>query len=229
MDVRAPALAEILPPAAVGAETVDPGEQAVGLAALLFEEELPAVARASERRRREFVGGRACARAALALLGREPVALPMGSDGAPLWPAGIVGSITHKGAYRAAAVARADALGGIGLDAEVDADLPPGVLGRLATPGELEMVDALRRDRPGRAWDRLLFSAKEAAVKAAHAPPREVPGLEATEVRLDGDARSLSVVVRLDGRASDRQATVEGRWAWRAGMVIVAGWLSAPS
>lgn len=224
MDVQAPALADILPADAVAAEIEEPAGGAPAPTSGLFAAELAAIARAGERRRREFVGGRACARAALGLLGVEPLALPAGTDGAPLWPAGIVGSITHKGRYRAAAVARADALRGIGLDAELDEALPAGVLGRLARPAELETVEALLAERPGHAWDRLLFSAKEAAVKAVQ--PLGASGLETTEVQLDVDARSLSAFVPCKCSGHEGVLALEGRWGWRPGLVLVTAWTS---
>ena len=74
-------------------------------AAELFPQEWAAIARATESRRREFATGRACARAAMARLGLPAVAVLPGPRGAPQWPEGVAGSITHCAGYRAAAVA----------------------------------------------------------------------------------------------------------------------------
>jgi 4'-phosphopantetheinyl transferase EntD len=125
-------------------------------AAPLFPEEEEIVARAVERRRREFATGRSCARRALAGLGVEE----------PKWPAGIVGSITHCEGYRAAAAARGSDLIALGIDAEPHAPLPPGLLGDVAAPAEAAALAELSRGRPEAHWDRLLFSAKESAFKA---------------------------------------------------------------
>ena len=54
----------------------------------LFDGEWESVANAAGVRRRDFVGGRACARAALEILGRPAISLPTGADGAPIWPRG---------------------------------------------------------------------------------------------------------------------------------------------
>ena len=51
--------------------------------------------------------GRACARAALANLGQGEAVIGIDEAGAPLWPAGVVGSITHTKGYAAALVAKA--------------------------------------------------------------------------------------------------------------------------
>jgi len=51
--------------------------------------------RMSEKRRVEFVLGRACARRALARLGIHDFALRNDADRTPIWPEGVVGSLTH--------------------------------------------------------------------------------------------------------------------------------------
>ncbi len=92
------------------------------------------IARAVERRRREFVTTRACARAALAELGESPAPILPGLRGAPLWPDGVAG--THCEGYRAVAVARTVDVVTMGLDAEPDEALPDGVYDLISTPGE---------------------------------------------------------------------------------------------
>lgn len=148
---------QILPPGVASVEAfADPPDPT------LFPEEQSIIAQAVERRRREFATGRACARSALAKLGVPPVPILRGERNAPQWPAGIVGSITHCAGYRAAAVARAGELLGIGIDAEPNQPLPDGVLRAIALPGEQA---GLRSLPAGTAWDRLLFCAKEAIFK----------------------------------------------------------------
>ena len=72
----------------------------------LFPEEEAVIAKAVDKRRREFTTARACARAALARLGLPPVPIVPGLRGAPQRPDGVVGSMTHCAGYRACAVAR---------------------------------------------------------------------------------------------------------------------------
>ncbi|MGH3274922.1 MAG: 4'-phosphopantetheinyl transferase family protein, partial [Streptosporangiaceae bacterium] len=110
-----PMIEEILSPAVAAAEAF---EDLAGT--MLFPEEQAVMARAVEKRRREFTTARACARTALARLGQPPVAIVPGDRGEPRWPPGIVGSITHCAGYRAAAVGRAAEVLAIGLDAEPD-------------------------------------------------------------------------------------------------------------
>src|SRR5690349_8745449 len=84
----------------------------------LFPIEREYVARAIEKRVLEFAAGRACARAAMKELGLGDVAIPAGEDRAPVWPVGVVGSITHTDAYCLAVVADASRFASIGVDVE---------------------------------------------------------------------------------------------------------------
>ena len=82
----------------------------------LWPDEAAAVARAIPKRRGEFAQGRSAARAAMGLLGHPPMAIPAGSDRAPIWPKGLVGSITHTNGLCAAALSQNAAA--LGIDAE---------------------------------------------------------------------------------------------------------------
>ena len=129
-------------------------------------EEAAVVARAVTGRRLEFTTARSCARSALRRLGATPTPILKGEHGVPLWPPGIVGSITHCAGFRAAAVARSHDMLTIGIDAEPHAALPDGVLRLVALPAELALLRDLKAAAPTTCWDRLLFSAKESVYKA---------------------------------------------------------------
>lgn len=166
-------LERILPPQVAAADRFAGDEPADGPGEALFPAEQALVARAVDRRRREFADGRACARAALAGLGLPPAPILRGERGAPQWPAGVTGSITHCDGYRAAAAARTSDLASLGVDAEPDLPLPAGVLGMISTAAERAWLAELARPAGPAApaalpvcWDRLLFSAKEAVYKA---------------------------------------------------------------
>ncbi len=148
----------LLPPQAASAALRDDD-----LAGRLLPEEAALLGRSCDERRREFSAGRHCARQALGALGIAPTPILRGPKREPLWPAGIVGSITHCRGYRAAAAAHAADLVTIGIDAEPHAALPAGVAGYVL--GEAERA-WLKRAPPGIHWDRLIFSAKESVYKA---------------------------------------------------------------
>ncbi|GIJ28487.1 4'-phosphopantetheinyl transferase [Micromonospora qiuiae] len=151
----------ILPPAVVVVESFSDPD-----GAMLFPEEEAVIAKAVQKRRREFTTVRDCARRALGQMGLAPAPILPGVRGAPVWPDGVVGSMTHCDGYRGAALARSAEIATIGVDAEPHAPLPDGVLGAIALPGERTRTAALAADQPAVCWDRLLFSAKESVYKA---------------------------------------------------------------
>jgi 4'-phosphopantetheinyl transferase EntD len=118
---------------------------------------------AAEARLREFATARTCARLAIAQLGLPAGPILRGVWREPIWPPGVVGSITHCSGYRAAAVAKQRDVLSVGIDAEPDEQLPPGILELVAVAQEQAWLASAR---PGVHWDRLLFSAKESVFKA---------------------------------------------------------------
>src|SRR5213592_4895962 len=104
--------------------------------AYLYPDEAAQLGLAVERRVQEFATGRACARRALSKLGAPAISILSGANREPLWPHGVVGSITHCLGYRAAAVAwQLDVLT-VGIDAEFHEPLPTGVLEHIAVDSE---------------------------------------------------------------------------------------------
>jgi 4'-phosphopantetheinyl transferase EntD len=212
-------LAELLPPEVAAVEAF--GDLP---AAALFPEEEAFIGKAVEKRRREFATARACARAALARLGLPPVAIVPGAGGAPLWPSGIVGSVTHCDGYRAAAVARVRDVLTVGLDAEPDATLPDGVLDAIALASERAGLAALASALPGPCWDRLLFSAKESVYKAWFPLTGRWLGFEQAAVTFIPLTGAFSARLLVPGPVVDgRQLTgFTGRWLARDGLVLTA-------
>jgi 4'-phosphopantetheinyl transferase EntD len=210
---------ELLPPPVAAVEAFEdlPGAE-------LFPEEQAVIGRAVEKRRREFTTARACARAALARLGQPPVAILPGERGAPGWPPGIVGSITHCAGYRAAAVAPAAAVLAIGLDAEPDGPLPDGVLGAVSLPAERDRLAGLARSAPGPNWDRMLFCAKETVYKAWFPLTGRWLGFEEADITLDPAAGTFTARLLVAGPEVDgRELTAfEGRWLARRGLIVTA-------
>jgi 4'-phosphopantetheinyl transferase EntD len=210
---------KILPPQVASAEAFD--DRA---AVTLFPEEEAAVARAVDKRRREFATARGCARRALAALGLPPVPLVPGERGAPSWPAGVVGSMTHCDGYRAAAVARRDRVRTLGLDAEPNGPLPEGVLDAIATPPERAWLARNLEDGSGVCWDRLLFSAKESIYKAWYPLARR--WLDFADAVVTPDPRTATFAARLlvPGPAVDGRALTgfTGRWTVAHGLVVTA-------
>jgi 4'-phosphopantetheinyl transferase EntD len=212
-------LGDLLPDRPVGVgwaerfDDVEPGD--------LFGVEAAVIARAVPSRRREFTTGRWCARQALARLGHPAVPIPRGERGAPGWPPGVVGAITHCAGYRAAVAGDAGAVLTIGVDAEPAEPLPAGVLAHVSRPEERAHVADLARDEPAVCWDRLLFSAKESVYKAWF--PLAGRWLDFDQARIDirpGGERAGTFTARLlvDGPVPG----FTGRWLVRDGLVVTA-------
>ncbi|HEY6551294.1 MAG TPA: 4'-phosphopantetheinyl transferase superfamily protein [Solirubrobacterales bacterium] len=212
-------LERILPP---GVAVVATREDIVDQS--LFAEEERALGQAVAKRRREFTTARACARAALDQLGEPPRAIPVGSRGAPAWPGGIVGSITHCDGYRACAVARSADIATIGVDAEPNAPLPAELLGDIAFPREQAQLAALALEEPGVSWDRLLFSAKESVYKAWFPLAEAWLGFEDAALSIDRSAGTFSARLLVRGpKLAGREITgFSGRWLVRDRLVLTA-------
>jgi len=209
-------IARILP---AGVWTEDTREDPPGV--VLFPAEEAVLARAVDKRRREFTTVRGCARKALARMGVAPVALVPGERGAPVWPPGVVGSMTHCDGYRAAAVADARHMLTIGIDAEPAEPLPEGVAELVASDAERARLADHARRFPHVPWERLLFSAKESVYKAWFPLTHRWLDFADADVHLEpapvGGAFSARLLV------SDRPLDVfEGRWLVHEGIAVTA-------
>ncbi|MGC9495613.1 4'-phosphopantetheinyl transferase family protein [Streptomyces sp. WG7] len=195
----------------------------------LYPEEEALVARAVAKRRREFTVVRSCARRAMEKLGVPPQPVLTGERGAPRWPHGLTGSMTHCDGYCAAALVRVADLASLGIDAEPDGPLPDGVLPSVSLPAEVERLRRLAEERPGIHWDRLLFSAKESVYKAWF--PLTGQWLDFTEADIeisvdpvDPRRGSLRAALLVPGpTVGGRRLThFDGRWTARQGLVATA-------
>ncbi|MFG2480193.1 4'-phosphopantetheinyl transferase [Streptomyces fagopyri] len=154
---------ELLPDSVVSVEAL--GDDAAAGVRLYPEEEALA-ASFVPKRRSEFAAVRGCARQAMEKLGVAPRAIARGDSGEPIWPAGLIGSMTHCEGYCAASLARSGDLASLGIDAEPHQELPEDVIVSVALPTENERLRRLAERDPSVHWDRLLFSAKESVYKA---------------------------------------------------------------
>ncbi|MFC9247546.1 4'-phosphopantetheinyl transferase [Streptomyces sp. NPDC057136] len=210
-------------------------------AGTLFPEEEALVATSVAKRRHEFAAARACARTAMAAFGLPPAPVLRGHRGMPLWPTGFVGSMTHCDGYRAAALARAEDLRGLGVDAEPNAPLPSGVWEIVSLPSERERLlshDELAGRRTGTEpagsgtvhWDRLLFSAKESVFKTWFPLTRiELDFAEADIVfhRTSASATEGTLTASLLRTAPGIPPVLKGRWLVHDGIAATAVTLPA--
>ena len=144
------------------------------------------VANAVLSRRSEFFAGRACARKAMRDLGFRPAAIGVRPDRSPIWPPGMIGSISHCKTVCLAAVARqTDEMLSIGLDIEPDGPLPEDLWNTICTADERKLLSELPENRRARRALRI-FMAKESAYKAQHPLTQEFFEFEDLEIVFDG-------------------------------------------
>ena len=121
------------------------------------------------KRQGEYLAGRLCAREALHQLCGQALVPGRDEDGVPIWPAGVVGSITHGAGQAAAIVASAQQWLGLGLDLEkrLNAERAAKLAGEILTPAELERAAELSAEQFARLVT-LTFSLKESLFKALY-------------------------------------------------------------
>lgn len=204
-------LEAVLPPGVAWHETFGdpPGVE-------LHPDEETALGRVVPRRRAEFTTARWCARQALSSLGHGDAPILRGPTREPLWPKGIVGSMTHCEGYRGAAVASGDLVISLGIDAEPDQPVPDGVLGVAALPEERVVVAGLLADDPVVAWDRLLFSAKESVYKAWFPMTGRWLGFEDAHVTLGDGVFTARILI------DSPLPAFEGRWVAGGGLIVTS-------
>lgn len=211
---------DLLPPH-VYVEQTEGDPEAIGE---VWPEELRAISDAVPRRRGEFATTRACARRALQRMGVAPRAIPVGADRGPVWPPGVVGSLTHAAGLHVAAVASATSLRGIGIDVEPNRELPGSTLDLAAGDSETADLSSLNAAWPMVAWDRLLFSAKEAIFKAWFPATGHWLDFRECELSIDAAAGTFTGRLRL-ARGLGRQfgvETIEGRWGLSGPRILTA-------
>lgn len=213
---------KILPGGVVSAELY---EDPPGLRPHPQEESL--IGRAVEKRRREFTTARHCARLAMKQLGVESGPILRGERGAPVWPRGVVGSLTHCDGYRGAVLAYAMQVRSLGIDAEPDAPLPDGVLPAVSLEPERAWL-ARANSGDGVNRDRLLFCAKEATYKAWFPLTGRWLGFEDAHITFEQDSDATSGTFHSDllisGETLDGPplASFDGRWLIQDGLILTA-------
>jgi 4'-phosphopantetheinyl transferase EntD len=196
---------------AMADEPLDPAEEA---------------GRMGARRRREYALGRACARRALAQLGIEGFALRNDGDRVPIWPDGVIGSLTHCRGYCAVAAARTGTVVGLGIDAEPCEPLSPRLVERICTSAERERN--ARLEEPVCGWGKLVFCAKESFYKSYFPLARRVLGFRDAEIVFEPEAgRFEAHLLREDAPAARGARILHGRYRIDAHHVVAAVTLTA--
>jgi len=168
------------------------------LVAQLTAHERNSIGPVNDCRLREFASGRIYAKRALAMLGVADAELAAGTDRQPLWPEGAVGSISHitdpeSGGYFAAAVAPANMVRKIGIDAEFEDRLHPHIWPQVLTKRELSRLTTLASNAR-RAEALCLWCAKEATIKVVGQP------IDPADIDIEHVAEQREFTAKITGR-----------------------------
>lgn len=232
---------EIMPTDVVAVTDGELGLDDAAVVAALHPVEAEQIAGAVAGRRADFAWARACAREAMGRLGVPSGPIVRGGRGMPVWPPGVVGSLTHTDGLRAAALARTDRVRSVGMDVELHEPLSDGVLEVVSLPEEAAWVRAIGDEIGTVHWDTLLFTAKEATYKAwfpltrrwlgfadAHItlvpdpPGRRGPGRDESDdddTVATGSLRSRILVAPHAVDGGPDLLEFDGRWVVRGGYV----------
>lgn len=168
------------------------------------------VAGAAERRRAEFLAGRACARSCLDALGYGDAPVLRGERGMPIWPEGAIGSISHSGTIAMAVVAANVTARSIGIDVEQQRAVTDELQDLLFRPEERARLALMPQDGR-RAAATLMFSAKEAFYKAQFPIGRVF--VDYRDVVVEPSESDFAVTTCIDIKGLGRSGTrFDGRW-----------------
>jgi 4'-phosphopantetheinyl transferase EntD len=167
----------VVPGLLIGHRVISQGDELA-----LLHEEMASLSFPAIERRRASGAARRVARELMNSMGFAGLPILRSTFGAPIWPAGVVGSMAHDDRIAVAAVGlRRRDLDAVGIDIEPATPLPPDMLELIATPRERRRAIA-----DNALGAKLLFVIKEAVYKAAYPLDHEFLDFHDIEVDLAG-------------------------------------------
>lgn len=185
----------------------------------VYPEEIAAVSNAVPKRLSEFTAGRVAARLALKQLGAPAMSVPMAPDRSPIWPPGLMGSITHTNSACLAAAAWENEVRMLGLDVEEDEALEEALYPVICSPTEQRWLQG--QPNPGQ-MAKLIFSAKEAAYKAQYRLSQTLFDFDTFETEFDLENGQFSAIFQRDVSPFTVGSTLCGRFAIGHGFIATA-------
>ena len=162
----------------------------------------PGIARAVLKRQAAYCFGRWAARCAMAAIGAPPEDVMTGPHHEPLWPPGLIGSISHGNGLAAAIVLQQRSHRGVGIDVEkvvgdgMQATFVPAVL----DTAEFARLRSVATDMlPLNLLLTIAFSAKESLYKASFGAVGRCFGFEAARLAaVDLSRQRVALVLQQD-------------------------------
>lgn len=176
----------------------------------LFPEELDGIRKAIPRRQREFAAGRQAAREAMANIGWPPMAIPSAPDRSPVWPPGLVGSISHNRVACVAIAGRHHQVHALGIDLEDDVPIEPTLWNTICRPEELAVLASIPGSQQGR-WVTRVFCAKEAFYKWQFPQTGHMLSFCDVHVTLHSNNHNFRARTMKTGSSMEPSPSLEGR------------------
>jgi 4'-phosphopantetheinyl transferase EntD len=185
-----------------------------------YPEEEAYVRNAVPKRRQEFAAGRLCARSALARFGVKNFPLLAGKNREPVWPPGIVGSISHTDRYCGVAIAWKTKFESLGLDVELARIIDEYYWKKICTRKELAWITSLPSDRR-QENAALIFSAKECLYKCQYAISKKWLNFHAVMITVNPDIGEFEAIFAVNIDSSFKRGTcLKGRYLFYHGYVF---------
>ncbi len=187
----------------------------------LLPEELAATECWAPRRRSQFALGRTVARRALERCGVVAGPILFDGEGAPAWPAGTVGSISHKRQNCMVAVGSASRFDGVGVDLELDVvERGEDEIVRRVCPTPAELSQAVDLQSSCRSPGTLFLAAKEAFFKLQF--PLSRARLDWDDVQVTFGAENTFAVSAFHSEvAADARGLFQVAEGWIAALIVL--------
>ncbi|WP_102110520.1 4'-phosphopantetheinyl transferase family protein [Oceaniglobus roseus] len=195
----------------------DPRQPLGGLLGL----ESKGLGRMVDTRQREFTAGRFAARRAMAELGVPPQPVLPGQDRAPVWPEGLVGSLSHCHRLCICALGRSPDVRALGVDVEPNTILEAELLETVCTRSECDWLYRQRDETRG-FLAKLLFSAKETAYKAQYPLTGAILDYHDIAVLPDLPRGRFWAAFTREVAMFEKGAELEGRFVIEDGLILTA-------
>jgi len=186
----------------------------------LYPEEEEYVKNAVPKRRREFAAGRFCARRALTKFGIKNFPLLVGKNREPIWPHGIVGSISHTQSYCGVAVVQKADIESLGLDVEFPRKLHRDYWNQISTPKELSWINSLPLNRQ-QENAALIYSAKECLYKCQYPISKRWLNFHDVIITVNPDFNEFGAIFMINVGSSFKRGTcLRGKYLFTHGHVF---------
>ncbi len=164
----------------------------------LFPDEKEQAASYGDKRLLEFASTRVLLRGLMKDLGVEAQPILSGKNREPLWPQGLVGSISHSGGVVLAALSESGHHMSLGVDLEMRAGLDPKLFAKILLPEEEALLAGMDETEASR-LALLFFSAKEAFYKAQFPLTESFLGFHALQLGLPDSKSNVSFTILDEG------------------------------